>query len=78
MKAIELNMPDEIYRKLESLGAQDQQSVNAFALRKLEEYASAFKDLKELVRRGRGGNREEFLMAMPKVPDATPMTGDEL
>jgi hypothetical protein len=78
MKAIELNMPDEIYRKLENLAAQDRQSVNAFASRKLEEYASAFENFKELERRAREGNREKFLEAMAKVPDAPPMAGDEL
>lgn len=41
MKAIELNMPDEVYKKLENLASQDHHPVNAFASRKLEEFAHA-------------------------------------
>jgi hypothetical protein len=37
MEAIEVNISDEIYHKLENLASQDHQSVNAFASRKLEE-----------------------------------------
>jgi len=78
MKAIELNIPDEVYEKLESLASHDHQSVNVFALRKLEEFARAFEDFKELERRAQGGNREKFRAAMAKVPSAPPMPGDEL
>jgi len=77
MKAIELNMPDEVYKKLENLASQDHQSVNAFALRKLEELARAFEDFKELEQRARGGNREKFQEAMAKVPNIPPVPGDE-
>src|SRR5579872_3899238 len=35
MKAIELNMPDEVYQKLEDLASRDHRSVNAFASRNL-------------------------------------------
>ena len=78
MKAIELNMPDEVYKKLESMALQDHQSVNAFASRKLEEFAHAVEDFKELERRAQRGNREKFESAMAKVPNAAPMPGDEL
>jgi hypothetical protein len=78
MKAIELNMPDEVYEKLVNLASHDHQSVNAFALRKLEEFARAFEDFRELERRARLGNREKFQTAMAKVPDVPPMPGDEL
>jgi predicted DNA-binding protein len=78
MKAIELNMPDEIYRKLENLAFHDHQSVNAFALRKLEEFARAFEDFKELERRAQRGNRGKFQLAMAKVPNIPPVPGDEL
>ena len=30
MKAIELNLPDEVYQKLENLASQEHHSVNAF------------------------------------------------
>jgi hypothetical protein len=78
MKAIELNMPDEVYEKLENLAAHDHQSVNAFALRKLEEFARAFEDLGELKHRAQRGSREKFESAMAKVPDVPPVPGDEL
>jgi hypothetical protein len=78
MKAIELNMPDDVYKKLESLASHDHQSVNAFALRKLEELARAFEDFGELERRAQRGNREKFQASMAKVPNVPPMPGDEL
>ena len=78
MKAIELNMPDDVYEKLENLASHNHQSVNVFALRKLEEFARAFEDFRELERRAQRGNREKFQTAMAKVPNVPPMPGDEL
>ena len=78
MKAIELNMPDNVYAKLENLASHDHQSVNAFALRKLEEFARAFEDFRELERRAQRGSREKFQSAMAKVANVPPMPGDEL
>jgi predicted DNA-binding protein len=78
MKAIELNMPDDVYEKLENLASHDHQSVNAFALRKLEEFARAFEDFRELERRAQQGSRQKFQTAMAKVPNVPPMPGDEL
>jgi len=78
MKAIELNMPDDVYEKLENLASNDHQSVNVFVLRKLEEFARAFEDFRELERRAQRGNREKFEAAMAKVPNVPPMPGDEI
>lgn len=78
MKAIELNMPDEVYEKLENLASQDHQSVNAFALRKLEEFSRAVEEFKDLERRAQRGSREKFESSMAKVPNVPPMVGDEL
>jgi predicted DNA-binding protein len=77
MKAIELKMPDDVYEKLESLASHDHQSVNAFALRKLEEFALAVEDFRELERRARRGDRQKFEEALAKVPKVSPMPGDE-
>jgi predicted DNA-binding protein len=77
MKAIELNMPDEVYQKLENLASQDHQSVNAFASRKLEEFARAVEDFNELERRAQRASREKFESSMAKVPNASPVPGDE-
>ena len=78
MKAIELNMPDDVYEKLENLASHDHQSVNVFALRKLEEFARAFENFRELERRAQRGSREKFEAAMAKVPNVPPMSGDEI
>ena len=78
MKAIELTMPDEVYAKLETLALNDHQSVNVFALRKLEEFARSVEDFKELERRAHLGNPDKFQAAMRKVPNTTPDQGDEL
>jgi hypothetical protein len=78
MKAIELNMPDDVYEKLENMASHDHQPVNVFALRKLEEFTRAFEDFRELERRAKHDNREKFDAAMAKVPNAPPMPGDDL
>jgi hypothetical protein len=52
--------------------------VNAFASRKLEEFARAVEDFKELERRAQRGNREKFECSMAKVPSVPPAPGDEL
>ena len=78
MKAIELNMPADVYEKLENLASRDHQSVNVFALRKLEEFVRAFENFRELERRAQRGSREKFEAAMGKAPNAPPMPGDEL
>lgn len=78
MKAIELNMPDEVYQKLENLASQDHQSVNAFASRKLEELARAVEDFKELERRAQRANREKFESSMSRVSNVPPVSGDEM
>ena len=78
MKAIELNMPDEVYERLESLASENHQTLNAFASRKLEEFARAFQDFKELERRVHRGNREAFQVSMAKVPKVPAVLGDEL
>ncbi len=78
MKAIELNMPDDVYEKLESLASHDHQSVNVFALRKLEELARACEDFRELEQRAQRGSREKFEAAMAKIPNVPPEPGDDL
>ncbi len=71
MKAIEINMPDEVYQKLENLASQDHQSVNAFALRKLERIPPMFSRIsRSSNERAQHGNREEFVTSMAKVPNA--------
>lgn len=78
MKAVELNMPDDVYEKLENLASHDHLAVNEFALRKLQEFTRAFEDFRELERRARRGSREKFQAAMAKVPNVPPMPGDEI
>jgi len=77
MKAIELNMPDDVHQKLSSLAAHEHQPVDAFALRKLEELIGAVENFSELERRAQRGDREKFRAAMAKVPNVPPMPGDE-
>jgi len=78
MKAIELNVPDDVYEKLANMASQDHQSVDVFALRKLEEFARAVEDFRELERRAQQGSREKFHAAMAKVPSVPPVPGDEM
>jgi hypothetical protein len=78
MKAIELQMPDKVYRRLTQLAAQDQVAVDEFARRKLEELVRAIEDLAQLERRARRGSFAKFKAAMAKVRQGPPIPGDEL
>jgi len=78
MKAIALEMPDDVYRKLERLASHDHQRVDAFARQKLEELVGAMESFAELERRAKRGNMDKFRAAMAKVPNVQPMPGDEL
>lgn len=78
MKAIELEMPDDLYRKLESLASHDRQPVDAFARRKLEELVATVDSFADLERRAKRGDQAKFLKAMAKVPATTPMVVGEL
>jgi hypothetical protein len=78
MKAIELKMPDKVYRRLADLAAQDRLAVDEFALRKLEALVRALEDFAELERRARRGSFAKFKAAMAKVRKAPPIAGDEL
>ena len=78
MKAIELQMPDDVYRRLADLAAHDRQAVDEFALRKLEGLVCAIEDFAELERRAGRGNFQKFKAAMAKAPMLPPQPGDEL
>ena len=78
MKAIELEMSDDVYRKLESLASHGHQRVDAFARQKLEELVGAVENFAELERRAKRGDVDRFGAAMAKVPSVPPMPGDEL
>ncbi len=75
---MKLNVPDDTYRKLEGLASRDHQSVDAFALQKLQELVRAIDDFAELDARARRGSRQKFQSAMAKVPNVPPLPGDEL
>jgi predicted transcriptional regulator len=78
MKAIELNVPDDVYSKLQDLASRDHQSIDGFARQKLEEFVHAFEAFAELEHRAKRGNRKEFESSMAKVPKVPPIHGDEL
>ena len=78
MKAIELRVPDRVYRKLAGLAAQDRQTVDEFAIRRLEELVQAVETFAELERRARRGSFAKFKSAMAKVRKGPPAPGDEL
>ena len=79
MKAIELEMPDDVYRKLESLTSHDHQaSGRVRAAEAGEELVGAVENFAELRRRAQQGNRDKFRAAMTKLPNVPPIPGDEL
>lgn len=78
MKAVEIQVRDEVYTKLENLASQQKQAVNDFAREKLEEIVRAWENFSELEYRASRGSFEKFRAAMSSVPKVPPVPGDEL
>lgn len=78
MKAVAIEVADEIYKKLEKLATDEQQPVTDFARTKLEELVRSFEGFAELKRKAELGNWEKFDAALSNVPSIQPLPGDEL
>lgn len=78
MSSLSLRLPDSLHAKLRELAEQDGVSINQFIATAAAEKAAALLTVKYLEERGRRADARVFDQVLARVPDAEPMTGDEL
>lgn len=74
---ITLDLPENVYRKLEEFAARAGISVEAFVISAVRERVAAMEAEYDLTGRAVRGNRDAFLNVLDKAPDVPPLPGDE-
>ena len=78
MSTLSLRLPDSLHEEIKSLAKKEGISINQFISSAVAEKMSALLTEKYLEQRAKKGNKESFLAAMEKVPDAEPADEDRL
>ncbi|MGD8590087.1 MAG: DUF6290 family protein [Chromatiales bacterium] len=78
MSTLSLRLPDSLHEEIKSLAKKEGISINQFISSAVAEKMAALLTEKYLEQRARKGNKESFLTAMGKVPDAEPAEEDRL
>lgn len=78
MSTLSLRLPDSLHEEIKSLAKKEGISINQFISSAVAEKMAALLTEKYLEQRARKGNKESFLTAMGKVPDAEPVEEDRL
>ena len=78
MSALSLRLPNSIHRHIKEIAAQEGVSINQFISSAVSEKISAISTKNYLVQRANRANRKEFKKILDKVPNRTPLAGDEL
>lgn len=77
MSTLSLRLPDSLHAKVRELAERDDISINQFIATAVAEKMSALLTLDYLVERGAEGNRSAFERVLKKVPNRTPVPGDD-
>ena len=78
MSTLSLRLPESLHERARALAQQEGVSINQLIATALAEKISALDTVGYLRDRAARGSREAFLDALNDVPDAEPMSGDEL
>lgn len=78
MSALSLRLPNSIHRHIKEIASQEGVSINQFISSAVSEKISAISTENYLIRRANKANRREFKKILDKVPNRTPLPGDEL
>lgn len=78
MTTLSLRLPDSLHKRLADLAEQEGISINQMIATAVAEKMAALDTEEVLGARAKRGSRDRFLAALGKVPDASPMQGDEL
>ncbi len=78
MSTLSLRLPASLHHKIRELSKRDEVSINQFIATAVAEKTAALLTLEYLETRGRRGSRTQFDRILARVPNVSPMPGDEL
>lgn len=78
MSALNVQLPDSLYKNLQKLAAQDGVSLDQFVALAVAEKISALTTEGYLQERGSRGNRSKYEDVLAKVPNVDPEPYDKL
>ncbi|MCP4696775.1 MAG: toxin-antitoxin system HicB family antitoxin [Gammaproteobacteria bacterium] len=78
MNALNLQLPDSLYKQLAELAKQDGATLNQWITLAIAEKLAALRTVKYLEERAKRGNRADFEAVLAKVPDVEPESYDRL
>lgn len=78
MSTLSLRLPASLHKRLADLAEREGISINQLIATAVAEKMAALDTEQVLEARAKRGSRPRFLAALAKVPDAAPVSGDEL
>ncbi len=78
MTAINVKLPDSIFKKAGEMAAKDGVSLDQFVSTAVAEKLSGWLTEDDMNRRAQRASREQFDAALAQVPNVPPIPGDEL
>jgi len=78
MSALSLRLPNSIHRHIKEIAAAEGVSINQFISSAVSEKISAIATESYLKQRAERANKKDFKKLLDKVPDRSPLDGDEL
>ncbi|CAK8716264.1 hypothetical protein KKHLCK_05380 [Candidatus Electrothrix laxa] len=78
MSTLSLRLPNSIHRHIKQIARQEGVSINQFISTAVSEKISALTTENYLEQRAKRADRSAFRGILDKVPDRTPLPGDEI
>jgi predicted transcriptional regulator len=78
MSSLSLRLPDSLHAKIRELAARDDVSINQFIATAVAEKTAAMLTLEFLEERAKRGDPVAFDRILARVPDVSPLPGDEI
>ena len=78
MSTLSLRLPNSIHRHIKQIATQEGVSINQFISTAVSEKISALTTKSYLEQRAKRADRSAFKDILNKVPDRTPLPGDEI
>jgi len=78
MSTLSLRLPNSIHRHIKQIARQEGVSINQFISTAVSEKISALRTKDYLEQRAQKADRSAFKDILGKVPDRTPLPGDEI
>ncbi|MCI5224869.1 MAG: toxin-antitoxin system HicB family antitoxin [Candidatus Electrothrix sp. AR4] len=78
MSTLSLRLPNSIHRHIKQIALEEGVSINQFISTAVSEKISALTTENYLAQRAKRADRSAFRDILDKVPDRTPLPGDEI